>query len=281
MPNNEELDLLGLITSELPGDDDLPELMTGKNSADDVEDDEDGTPYVEDEPEDGDEEPDGEPDDGEDETEESEPEPEKVVNKKPASKQDAKIVALKREKKALEEENRMFREQQTKKVTADKITELQAQYESQGYDADTAKIYAEKEVRIANVEERLAVADFREQNADIIARYPAAKDNIAKIMANAKATGMTVEQICRGMFEGAESPSDKRAREAVQGKLPTRDDSQDYAVARSSRAGTQQTSTILGPRDQSLKSQFEKTFCQPGEKISNKEFAAMKKQYGF
>ena len=140
------------------------------------------------------------------------------ANKSPTPA-DIKVINLKKENKALQQQlNDVLKAQQALALEQEKEN-LRKDYVVQGYDEDTAKTMSANEIRLRQLEEQLNVATFREENSDILALYPEAKANIGSIMRNAKLTGMTVEQICKGLYGTPTiNENDRRAIQAVKGQ---------------------------------------------------------------
>lgn len=286
--DDEGTSLLDELSASFAGDDERPETVPVKQSRNDP-DDEDET----DDEEDGEEEPDEQPtkakakakpvkedtdseedDSTEEDNEASEPESATKPNKV-NSKEDAKIVALKRENKRLAEQNRQLAAEKQKQDDAKNRETLIAQYKEKGYDDDVAARNADSDVRMGRLETRLELQDFREENYEVLRQYPDAKADLQVIMQRVKATGMTAEEICRGMYGQPEPAADSRARAAAKGQS-TRSVEQDDTVSSAMRGSARQESISL-----SLEQQAQKRFLEnvTGRKYSDKEFMSVSKKH--
>ena len=234
-----------------------------------VEDDEedDQEPDIEEDDEDQDEEPE-ELDDQEDEEPQEDVKPTKANNtSKLTSKEEKAIVALKREQKKLREENRKMQEQLAEKDRTKKQTSLKQKYIDEGHDEATANYMAQQDIRTQQQQERLDLLEFKDQNFDILSRYPDATKDIARIKRTVEAAGITVEQACRGLY-GTDRPDyERRARE----RIAIDDEGDDNAISRASRAGTAPKQSRLTAQERKAKQYIETKFLN-GEKLSDKEF---------
>ena len=276
--NSVDMDTMqGIMLSELP-DDGLPADMSAvsdEEPEEDITEPEDETDEIE---------PDEVDEDSEEESDD-EPEDEEEVpankQKKPLPKAEAKLVALKRENQRLQQQLREKELADQKQHEAKQQSDLVTKYQSQGYDEDTATNMAERDIRINRIEDRQAVMDFREENFDVLRKYPLAKTEATKIMANCKATGLSVEQMCLAMYGTAEPASDRRAREAAMGITSESKSAKDFSVSAATRTvGNNQSVTNLTRKDQENKRYLETTF-RDGKPMSNKEYIAKKQQFGF
>ncbi len=176
---------------------------------------------VDDEPElevEDDDEPDA--DEAEYDYEDEEPEPEdedeeepvKARGKKKLSPAEIKVINLKKENKRLLEQQRKAEEELAAKEAQKERENLKNKYIEDGYDEDTAENMSKTELRLKQIEEKADLFEFKEQNQSVFSKYPEAARDIRSIMRNSKVTGMTAEQICRGMYG---SPSMSRNEESA------------------------------------------------------------------
>ncbi len=142
------------------------------------------------------------------------PEPTADAAEKPSnqSKEVRKIIDLKAENKALRKELEEFREAKRK-------AELVSQY-GETYDEDTAKARADSDIRAERMERRIELAEFKADNATILVQFPEARADAEHIFEVVKSSGMTVEQVCRGLYGDAEPLDIRRAKAAANGSLP-------------------------------------------------------------
>ena len=119
--------------------------------------------------------------------------------------------------------------------------------------------------------------EFREEHFDVLAQYPEAKADIAEIMeiANRPHSRITVEQICKAMYGDPKGYSE-RARAAVTGRLPRRDE--DDVVSRAAMSASPVRQTKLTSTDMQKKQQLEQDILG-GKKVSNKRYLELKEKY--
>lgn len=206
----------------------------------------------------------------EDDKQEEEPE---VVETKPykskkLSPSEIKVINLKKENARLAKERQELLKQVEEKQTKAKKQSIVDEYIEKGYDEDTANLYAEQNIKLEQIEEKQEILDFREEHAELFNTYPEAKQDIKSIIKNSKATGMTPEQICRGLY-GDEKDSEVRARNSVMGK-PTRNITEDKAT-RAMSSGHNKKTIQLSSKEIKMKRILEKKF-NGGQQISNEEF---------
>lgn len=198
--------------------------------------------------------------------------------KKTNSKEQNLIVEQKRLIKRLAEENRELTLEKQRQKEAKQKEELIEKYKGQGYDEDTSNKYANDDLRLARLEERQAIADFRDDNDDILRRYPQAKADILTIMQKQqKNPDFSVEEICEKMYKVGPD-SDRRAIDSVrnrsQQQSPNR--ASDSRVAAASRQAAP-TSTILSRSDLAKKEVLDSLRDKP---MSNKEYLERKNKFG-
>ncbi len=113
--------------------------------------------------------------------------------KRELSPAEIKLVALKKENKALREK---MRENQDKR----KAETLAKKYVDEGYDEDTARRYANQDIDSDKLRREVALLRFENKNADVFERYPEALEDIDEIMHKAQAADMTAEQVCMALY---------------------------------------------------------------------------------
>lgn len=224
---------------------------------------------TEDEPQ---EEPDGEPDDEsvEEDTEEL-PFAEPVESKKKLSSIEIKLINLKKENQRLANELKLKSADDSKVNLANELKTLEETFVKEGYDEDTAKRMSANEIRMKQLEEKTAKYDFMEQNEDVFKRYPNAKTDIVKIMNNAKLTGMTPEQICRGLYIDETPLHEQKAIKAVKGEITDTDRKPNLNTARSSSSNEN-----LNPSEIREKAKLERMFNN-GEPLTVADYRKYKK----
>lgn len=244
-------------------DDDLPiddfDILDDEHEEDEEEDDE---PVIEEEQE---EEPDhDDPDYEQDEIDDKE-ESSKAKKNGKLSKAEIKLIALKRQnKELLQEKVKLEQKFQENAITKERES-IKQKLLDQNYDPDVAEKMAADEIRMRSLEEKQAILDFRDSNESLFAKYPQARSEATSIMRNSNATGMTPEQICRGLYGSPKPANDleQRAIDAVRGKIKPK---------QSRTPNTEQSSKAeLTSRELQYKSILEKNFLD-GEKMSIEEF---------
>lgn len=191
-----------------------------------------------------------------------------VVNKqtKTLSKEEKAILSLKKELKLAK---LLLKEKDTE---AQKVESVQRKanviqsYKDKGYDDDTAALYANNELKLVAMEEKLAMTEFKEENAEVLRKYPDAKTEIRWLMDAVQKTGLSAEQILRGKYGDTLNKADRRADDAMRGMI---DDSIEDVASSAIRSATRATSEVLSESDRRNKSMIEKI---SGVKISTKEY---------
>lgn len=201
------------------------------------------------------------------------------TEKKPTkslSKEESKIVALKRQNQKLLEDFRALHAKLEESESTKKQSALKNQYIEQGLDEDHAERQAEKDLLLEKQIARLELLEFKDDNEDVLRKYPDSKKDIARIMANVKATGMTVEQVCRGLYGIEEPIREVRAKKAATGEIG--EEESGSTVTSAQRASTSKQSAVLSKKDLELKRDFESRW-RDGEKMTNEEFVEIKRKY--
>lgn len=182
-----------------------------------------------------------------------------VKEKKRLSKEQRKIRALKIEAKKLRDQ---LKEQQDKS----REDELYDQYANE-YDEKEARRRARAESKQEAIERQVNMLLFEKQNRRVLQRFPEAENDIDKIMRFAE-SGMTVEQVCRGLY-GTEVPErERRAIEAL--TEPSQATGTNSSVSRSMRTPASQVKTKLTQEQQSIKRHIERNVAR--RKLTDKEF---------
>lgn len=209
-------------------------------------------------------------DDDEEDDEEEEPDDSRL------SKAERKIMELKRQLKEERNRNKSASTAKKEQEEDEDLTASTQYYVDQGFDDDQARRFAERDARTAKAEKRLAILEFKDVNADTLKRYPVTRDDLERIMKAVDSSGMTVDQVCRGLYGGKQT-RDQRARAAVTGDLPkkTKTDTAGKATRASSRTDK---GVILTAKDRRQKRMIEQNLLD-GEKIPDARWAEYKKQY--
>lgn len=198
---------------------------------------------------------------------------------KPLTKEESKIVALKKQNQKLAEDYRAMQSRLAELESAQKHGDLKKQYVEQGMDEEYAAKLADKDIAAQKQNERLELLEFRTDNDYILRRYPDARGDIARIMANVKATGMSVEQVCRGLY-GLEPVRETRARLAATGELEETDGA-DTTVSDAQRAAeAPKAKTALTKADINRKREYERMW-RNGERMTTEEYLEKKATYGW
>ena len=189
---------------------------------------------------------------------------------KKLSPQELKIIALKKEKQELERKLQEKNDSDANARLENERTSIKDKFIKEGWDEDSAKTMTETELRLKRIEEREAITDFKEENESVFARYPQAKTDILTIMKNSKLTGMTAEQICRGLYQETVPDADKRALDAAMGKS-TRETTDTTRVSSALRSNSTPNANALTPSEQRYKRMLEIKF-KDGSKMTDDEF---------
>lgn len=225
---------------------------------------------------------DEEADDNEEEPEEtvepeddSEPEEKpKAKDKKVLSPAERAIVEAKREAKLLrkekEELERKLAEREANKTEEDA---LYTKYLDE-YDEKEARRRARDDMKQSSLEKQIEVLTFERKNRKILSQYPDADADLEKIMKASQTSGMTVEQVCRGLYGNVRTEKELRALKALT------DDSDDSEVndsvsraMRSAKPNTKKAS--LTPEQQAIKRRIDILAKKNGVKPpTNEEFLA-------
>jgi hypothetical protein len=177
-----------------------------------------------------------------------------------------KLINLKKENQALATKLKQ-KESADNAIRLEQEQEaLKAKFIEEGYDSDTAKNMSATEVRMKQLEEKTAKYDFMEENEDVFKRFPQAKADVIKIMNNSKLTGMTAEQICKGLYNDETPAYEKKNLKAVKGESEPKDTKPNLNSARQTTSNDG-----LTPREISEKTRLERLFNN-GENLSISEY---------
>lgn len=199
------------------------------------------------------------------------------IPSKSLSKEEAKIVALKRQMQKALEDNRALQAKLDEIENDKQHKTLKAQYIDRGMDEDYAEQLAKKDVEAQTNAEKLEMLMFRLDHEDVLRKYPESKNDVKRIMRAAKTAGMSVEEVCRGIY-GTEPEREVRAKLAAKGEL---DESEpDTTVSKAQRSSAPQTTTTLSAKDLAKKKEYEQMW-RGGQKMTNAEWISIKKTYKF
>jgi len=163
-------------------------------------------------------------------TPEDEPEEQPIKEKKALPPAESKIINLKKELAAKEKRIKELEEAKQQEETEQQKADIVKGFVAKGYDEKSAKAMTETELRLKQLEESQTELLFLKNNTELLKKYPSAKDNVLDIVKKSKLTGMTAEQICRGLYGGSAIPEhEKRATKAVSGEIETIDDVEDIS----------------------------------------------------
>ena len=216
-----------------------------------------------------------EPDDAVDPEDDSEQEEQpKAKDKKVLSPAERAIVEAKREAKLLrkekEELERKLAEREANKTEEDA---LYTKYLDE-YDEKEARRRARDDMKQSSLERQIEVLTFERKNRKVLSQYPDADADLEKIMKASQTSGMTVEQVCRGLYGNVRTEKELRALKALT------DDSDDSEVndsvsraMRSAKPNTKKAS--LTPEQQAIKRRIDLLAKKNGVKPpTNEEFLA-------
>ena len=205
----------------------------------------------------------------------SEPEEQpKAKDKKVLTPSERVIVELRREAKKLkqekEEAERKLAERQESKAEEDS---LYNKYLDE-YDEKEARRRAKDDMKQSSLEKQIEALTFERMNRKVLSQYPNADADLDKIMKASKTSGMTVEQVCRGLYGVVRTEKESRAIKALT------DDSDDSevndSVSRGMRTAKQNTKKAsLTPEQQTIKKRIDLLAKRNGVKPpTNEEFLA-------
>ncbi len=98
------------------------------------------------------------------------------------------------------------------------------------FDDDAAQVLAQSKASLEALTAEVELLKFERTNRAVLEQYADAEKDIALIAARVKATGMTVEQICHGMYDALEPEEVRRQKASATGKLGGNKKS-DFSVA--------------------------------------------------
>ena len=198
----------------------------------------------------------------------------KAKDKKVLSPAERAIVEAKREAKKLKQEKeeleRKLAEREANKTEEDA---LYTKYLDE-YDEKEARRRARDDMKQSSLERQIEVLTFERKNRKVLSQYPDADADLEKIMKASQTSGMTVEQVCRGLYGNVRTEKELRALKALT------DDSDDSEVndsvsraMRSAKPNTKKAS--LTPEQQAIKRKIDLLAKKNGVKPpTNEEFLA-------
>ncbi len=232
-----------------------------------ADDDEDDTGDV---PEDFDEEDDDE-EESDEEEEEEQPKP-KSKKKRTLSPADIKVIEMKKQQKRLLQKNKELEAKVNQKTQQQEEEDAVSKYIAQGESEEDARKLAATDLRFKSLEQRQERLDFREANEDVFAKYPNAKREVDRIMKAAKASGMTAEQVCRGLYGGSNIPDrDIRARASANGEYSRDVNPNAGRLSNAQRTAQAVESMGLTAEERRHKTRLERIF-NDGKRMSDKDF---------
>ena len=252
---------------------------------DDDTDDVSDIPVIEEAPEDLEEDPEEDSELGEEEDllpeeDDDSEDPEKAVETVPAkknvsSKEQEKIIALKRELREAKEKLTASETKAKVEVETQQLESLVSKYVGQGYDEDTSKYYAKTEFDMQDIKRQLAVSNFKADNSDLFNIYPDARTNAETIMAKMNNSGFTAKEVCSILYKGDTNPSKERAIQAVSGTLERKQSNN--SVSNATRT-PRSVAGALSEFDKKAKGKFEKLMGVEG--LEDSEYVRLREQYG-
>ena len=206
--------------------------------------------------------------------EENDDEEVSTTTKNKPTKADIKIINLKKANAELIRKQSELQKQLEEQTFNKQKESLVEKYMSDGYDEETAKDMASDKVKLTEIEKKLELFTFKEENEELFLKFPEAKANLSLIMNNSKLTGMTPEQICKGLYGTSVPLNEQRATQSAKGQS-TRNVNPNTNVARVVTGTRTNESSSLSQSDLNYKRQLEITF-NGGKQLSNEEFMSIK-----
>lgn len=198
-------------------------------------------------------------------------EPETPAPQKPKSKEQRKIQALKNEAKKLQTEKAELQKKLEEKMQLDSETQLAKKYAEEGYDEKEAKQKAKADVRQETIEKQLELLTFERKNRRVLEMYPDSENDIDRIMTASKASGMTVEQVCRGLYgDSKEFEKERRMAKAITG-TGSDSTSQNTTVNKALRTAEPPKKSTLTQNQLQAKRMLEK-MVNKGKTMSDEDF---------
>lgn len=148
-----------------------------------------------------------------------------------------------------------------------------AKYIEQGNDEETAKRLYNDEKRSSVLEERVELLDFREENAEVFAKYPQARANAKDIMRVVKEGRgfITPEQVCAGLYGSGKPDREARAIAAARGESTREVDANGKTLSRQDRGSAATTTGELTAAQRKDKARLERIFTN-GKPMTVKEY---------
>ncbi len=193
-------------------------------------------------------------------------------NRVKPTKAEMKIINLKKANAELIKKQAELQKQLEEQSTNKEQAKLVDKYVSDGYDEDTAKEMASNKIELMEMKKKLETLTFKEENEELFSKYPEAKKNLALIMNNSRLTGMTAEQICKGLYGNAIPANEARAMASAKGQS-TRTTNPNTNVARVATGTNSNDKSSLTQEQLNYKRRLEQTF---GRKIDTEEFLKLK-----
>ncbi len=211
-----------------------------------------------------------EPEEDQDEEEDEEPKPKS--KKRKLSPADIKVIELKKERQRWLQEKQELEAKVNQKNQQQEEEDAVSKYIAQGEDEESARKLAATDLRFKSLEQRQERLDFREANEEVFVKYPNAKQEVDRIMRAVKASGMTAEQVCRGLYGGSSTPDrDLRARASANGEYSRDVNPNAGRLSNAQRTATAVESAGLTAEERRHKTRLERIF-NGGKRMSDKEF---------
>lgn len=112
----------------------------------------------------------------------------------------------------IEQKDREQEQKNRRKALVDKYVE-------KGYDDEDAEAEADKQLENEAIRNTVKKLEFVTEHADVLAKYPQARKNVDKLLKLQKATGWSVEKICRVEYETKESAFDSKVKNDQEARL--------------------------------------------------------------
>ncbi len=209
-----------------------------------------------------------------DEDSEQEEEQPKAKDKPALSKEQKRIIELKREAKRLQQEKEEAERKLAERESSNTQEESLYNKYLEEYDEKEARRRAKDDIKQSNLERQVEALMFEKKNRKVLSQYPEADADLEKIMKASQTSGMTVEQVCRGLYGNVRTEKELRALKAL---TEESDDSEvNDSVSRAMRTAKPNTKKAsLTPEQQAIKRRIDLLAKKNGVKPpTNEEFLA-------
>lgn len=130
------------------------------------------------------------------EDEETEEPIEEIKATKQPDKITKRLIKEKQENKELKRRLFELERKETERETLAKKETLSLQYLNKGYDEESAKDLAEKDIRNEDIAKRLDRLEYERKAERLESKYPDIWDNLDYLISQSKKSGFTLEEVC-------------------------------------------------------------------------------------